>query len=262
MTARPFRFGVSSLVTGSRVAWQAKARLAALVSAAEVTGLRLGTLLLNTGLYRPAVLAREVADTDQLTEGRLELGLGTGYAEDDFEAAELPFPSPGERVDHLAHTVSELRRLFASEKQVPAVRQRPTPPLFLGGNGNRLLRLAAREADIVGFLGHLSHVELRERVGFLRAAAGERFDAMELHMFVSAVAVAAMGGGEPNLNLVRQIAPGASDEQLLELPGVLTGSAQEIADTLVEYRETYGITYFSVVETHMNDFAKVIGHLR
>jgi alkanesulfonate monooxygenase SsuD/methylene tetrahydromethanopterin reductase-like flavin-dependent oxidoreductase (luciferase family) len=99
MTARPFRFGVSMTATETRSAWQAKARQAeglgydvlqvpdrlgmpapfpALVSAGEVTSLRLGTFVLNTGFYRPAVLARDVAATDQLTDGRLEFGLGTG----------------------------------------------------------------------------------------------------------------------------------------------------------------------------------------
>jgi probable F420-dependent oxidoreductase len=116
MTSRPFRFGVTLLSTGSRSEWQAKARqvqelgydvlqvpdhlgmpapFPALVSAAEMTStLRLGTFVLNTGFYHPAVLARDVAETDQLTDGRLELGLGTGYAEAEFEAAGLPFPLP------------------------------------------------------------------------------------------------------------------------------------------------------------------------
>jgi probable F420-dependent oxidoreductase len=279
MSVRPFRFGVSSLLTGSRAAWRDKAKKAedlgydvllvpdhlgmqapfpALVAAADVTRLRLGTLVLNTSFYNPALLARDVAETDQLTDGRLELGLGAGYGEAEFESAGLRFPPAGERIDHLAHTVSELRRLFSSEAQVPTVRQRPGPRLLLGGHGDRLLRLAAREADTVGFLGHLGHEALADRVGFVRSEAGERFDDLELSLFVSGVAV----DGDGDLGLVRQMAAGLSDEEILRLPGVLTGSAQEIAETLLEYRAKYGITYFTALEMHMDAFAKVISHLR
>jgi probable F420-dependent oxidoreductase len=290
MPTRPLRFGVSLLAPGSRSAWQSRARqvedlgydvlqvpdhlgmpapFPALVSAAEATtAVRLGTLVLNTGFYRPAVLARDVAHTDQLTDGRLELGLGAGYLAAEFEAAELPFPAPGRRIDHLAHTVAELRTLFASEPHTPPVLQRPHPPLLLGGVGDRMLRLAAKEADIVGFPlmslatppGGDPRKVLAERIGFVRTEAGERFGGLELNLFVSAVVLT--DDGEPDMTTMRRIAPTLTDEQILRLPNVLVGSEREIADTLTGYRETYGLTYFSVLEAHMADFARVIAHLR
>jgi probable F420-dependent oxidoreductase len=161
MTVRPFRFGVSLLSGGTPAAWQSKVQRAAdlgydivqvpdhlgmsapfpaLVSAASVPGPRLGTFVLNAGFYRPALLARDVAETSRLLEGRLELGIGTGYNAAEFEEAGLPFGNASQRIDHLEHTLAELRRLVD-----------PMPPLMLGASGKRMLRLAARAADIVGF---------------------------------------------------------------------------------------------------------------
>jgi alkanesulfonate monooxygenase SsuD/methylene tetrahydromethanopterin reductase-like flavin-dependent oxidoreductase (luciferase family) len=56
-------------------------------SAAEATDLRVGPLVLNAGLYHAATLARDVVEADRLTDGRLQLGLGTGYLREEFDSA-------------------------------------------------------------------------------------------------------------------------------------------------------------------------------
>jgi len=269
MTTRPFRFGVSLHTTGSQSEWQAKAQLAAdlgydilqvpdllgkpapfpaLVSAGDVPGLRVGTFVLNAGFYRPVLLARDVAATSRLLDGRFELGIGTGYNVTEFEAAGVPFATPGQRVDHLEHTIAELRRLVD-----------PMPPLLVGASGQRTLRLAAREADIVGLtiVAACSDPErlLAERIEFLRAVAGDRFERIELNLYVFAVALTSR---EPDLTAARQALPGMPDERICALPGVLIGSALRIADTLLRYRDDYGLSYFGVLEPHMVQFAKVI----
>jgi alkanesulfonate monooxygenase SsuD/methylene tetrahydromethanopterin reductase-like flavin-dependent oxidoreductase (luciferase family) len=91
------------------------------------------------------LLAREVRSVDQLTGGRLELGLGTGHVRTEFEAAGLPWESPGRRVDRLAAMVHTLLD--------PELYSPPRPPLLLGGQGDRMLTLAARHADIAAFTG-------------------------------------------------------------------------------------------------------------
>jgi probable F420-dependent oxidoreductase len=269
----PFRFGVTLFAGGTSAAWQSKvqraadlgydivqvsdhlgmsAPLPALVSAASVPGPRLGTFVLNAGFYRPALLARDVAETSRLLEGRLELGIGTGYNAADFEEAGVPFGSASQRIDHLERTLAELRRLVD-----------PMPPLMLGASGKRMLRLAAREADIVGFtvvtLESDPEQVLADRIEFLHAAARDRFDQLELNLFVFGVSVR---DGEPDRTVARQVLGGMSDEQIRGLPGVLTGSAAQVAETLLRYRENYGLTYFGVLETSMTDFAKVIDRLR
>lgn len=275
MTSRPFRFGVNLTGITSRAEWQAKARqtedlgydvlllpdhlglsapFPALVSAADVTGLQVGTLVLNAGFYRPALLARDVADTNRLTDGRLELGLGAGYVEAEFETAGLPFLSPGKRIDHLAETVAVLREQLD-----------PMPPLMLAGGGDRMLRLAAREADIVGITvpsladGEDADQALARRVELVRTEAGDRFADIELNLFLYLVETTT---GTPDLTLARYLRPDLSDEQILALPGALVGTEQELADKLTRYREDHGLSYFTTLETHMADFAKVISRLR
>lgn len=125
----------------------------ALVAAAEATERpRLGTFVLNAGFWNPTLLAREVATTDALTGGRLELGLGTGYVRAEHDTAGLPYGSPRERVDHLLRTVEELDRLLGSAEQQPQPMQKRVP-LLIGANGDRMLRLTAEHADIAAFTG-------------------------------------------------------------------------------------------------------------
>jgi probable F420-dependent oxidoreductase len=280
MTNHPFRFGVSLFNVGSRSAWRARVRevedlgydvlqvadhlglaapFPALVAAADVTSIRLGTFVLNAGILHPAYLAREVADVYRLTDGRLELGLGAGYVQAEFEAVGAPFGTAGERLRKLEAILTETRTLLAAEAD------NPQPPIMLGGAGDRMLRLAGREADIFSFSiaagmteGLAPEDAFARRVQVLREAAGDRFDDVELNLFVAAV-----GESEDKLDLaiIRQ-ASGLDDAQLVQLPGVLVGSPREIADRLLRYREEFGVSYISVLEPHMAAFAEVIKHLR
>lgn len=126
----------------------------ALVAAAAATERpRLGTFVLNAAFWNPALLAREIATTDALTGGRLEVGLGAGYVREEHERAGLEFLPPGERVGHLIRTVTELDRLLGDEVELPRPVQLPRPPLLIGGNGDRVLRLAAEHAEIAAFTG-------------------------------------------------------------------------------------------------------------
>ena len=273
------RFGVNLFSSGSRKVWQDTARRAedlgydvllapdhlgmiapfpALVSAAEVTTRpRLGTLVLNAGFYKPALLAREAAALHELTDGRFELGLGTGYAAEEFAAAELPFPSMRQRVEHLDHTLTEVNRLLDAAGQ--------RVPVLIGGKSDRVLTIAAQHATIVNLAGKdpkFGHPDpLAERIEFLRSAAGDRFAELELALVVPTVQLA--GSGELNLTIPRRLHPGLSDEELRRLPGILYGSEQEIADTLRGLRETYGITYFITLERgkNMESLGKVISQL-
>jgi probable F420-dependent oxidoreductase len=289
---RGFRFGVSLITSESRAEWQNKARAAedlgydvilvpdhlgmpapfpSLVAAAQVTTRpHLGTFVLNAGFYKPALLARDVASTDQLVDGRLEVGLGAGYAQQEYEAVGLPFPSAGQRIDYLKHTVMELRQLLADGDHRPPGTQHPTPPLMIAGSGDRLLRLAGEQADIIGLAGvtlrrHTGtsdpgRAALAERIEFIRTVAGDRLPSIELNLMIPAVLLS--HNRESSLSIIRQFSPGLTDLEILQLPGVLHGTEHEIAETLHRYRETYGLTYFSVTEQSMPDFAKVISLLR
>ena len=280
MTTRPFRFGVSLLNVGSRSSWHDRVRKAeslgydvlqvpdhlgmaapfpALVAAADVTSMRLGTYVLNAGVLSPAYLARDVADVYRLTDGRLELGLGAGYVPSEFEAAGAPFGTGRERLRELEKTLTTTRALLAAEAD------KPLPPVMLSGSGERMIRLGGREADIFSFSimaglapGTAPEDALARRVQVLREAAGDRIDDVELNLFVAAVGAST---DEVDLTIIRN-ASGLEDDQLVQVPGVLVGSPREVADRLLRYRETFGTSYISVLEPHMSAFAEVIKHLR
>ncbi|MEV6848921.1 TIGR03621 family F420-dependent LLM class oxidoreductase [Actinoplanes sp. NPDC051411] len=277
MTNRSFRFGVSLLKVGSLTSWQSRVREAedlgydvlqvpdhlglaapfpALIAAAAVSNLTVGPYVLNAGVLTSAYLAREAADTWRLTGGRLELGLGAGYVEAEFEAAGVPFGTPGSRLRKLTSVLTETRALLDAEDD------KPNPPIMVAGVGDRILAMAAASADIisfpinVGFGPGTPEEALAARVGVVREAAGGRD--IELNLFVAGV------GDTPDeidLSVISK-ATGMSNAQLAELPGVLAGSPAQIAERLLRYREQYGLSYISVLEPHMAAFAKVIALLR
>lgn len=284
---RPFRFGVV-LDAGSRGEWRDKARRAEdmgfdvisypdhlgakapfplLITLAEATErVRVGTMVLDAAFYRPALLARDIATVDLLTEQRLELGLGAGpgWAKPEFEAAGLPFPSGGKRVDHVRDTIIELRRLFAGEHVPPVKRD---IPVLVAGSGDRLLRVAAEHADIVSVAGvrvpddiesdEIGLTALGSRISFAQKAAGDRD--LEYHLILHAVEIP---GHTADPAMMRRFYPHLSEDQLWYLPNALRGSATSVAETLHRYREEHSITYITVLEPNMAALAEVIPHLR
>lgn len=262
---RDFRFGIGLRDTSSAAKVRDAARLAedlgydvllvpdhlgapapmpVLATAAAATEqLRLGTFVLNACFYKPALLARDVGALHELSGGRFEVGLGAGYVREEFEAAELPFPSARQRIEYLEHVVEYLA------EHVPGA------PIMIAGGGDRLLTVAAKWASIVGVTGN----PLADRVAFLRDAAGDRFDKIELNLAITAVPTD--GSGMPNLAMTRHYAPDLSDEQLLELPGVLSGSVAEMADKVRGLRDTYGANYLVIQAAHAEAFGKVIAQL-
>ncbi|MEU6258107.1 LLM class F420-dependent oxidoreductase [Streptomyces sp. NPDC047043] len=292
---RPFRFAVNLNATAPTDAWRARCRQAeelgydvilipdhlgkpspfpALVAAAAVTERpRVGTFVLNAGFWNPTLLAREVATTDALTGGRLELGLGAGYVKAEHDEAGLPFGSPGERVDHLRHTVEELERLLSSDEHQPQPAQKPRVPLLIGGNGNRMLELAAEHADIAAFAGAslvpgstdgqvtpATAEELDERVARYSRLAQGRKEPAELNLLIQSVVVTddREAVAAPFLRRI----PNLTLEQALELPIVLIGTVDEIVAQVLERRERYGFTYLTVLEGSMEAFGPVMEKLR
>lgn len=286
---RPFRFGVNLLTPAPAAEWRDRCRRAeelgydvllvpdhlgmvapfpALVAAAGATERpRLGTLVLNAGFWNPALLAREVATTDALTGGRLELGLGTGYVRSEHEAAGLPFGSARERVERLRRTVGELDRLLTAAGHGRGV------PLLLGGDGDRMLRLAAEHADVVGFTGarlvpgsttgKLEPVgagEVGERVSRYRELAAGRAQPAELNLLIQLVAVTDDPETALGPLLARQ--PRLTLDQALALPVVLAGPLDDLVARVRALRARFGFTYLTVLEPSMEAFAPVMERLR
>ncbi|MEV0280045.1 TIGR03621 family F420-dependent LLM class oxidoreductase [Streptomyces sp. NPDC050610] len=288
--ARPFRFGVSMLTVGTAAEWREKCRKAealgydvlllpdhlgmpapfpALVAAAEATERpRLGTFVLNAGFWNPALLAREVATAGLLMDGRLELGLGTGYVKAEHDGAGLPFGTRRERVDRLERTVAELDRLLGDPEHVPRTARRP--PLLLGGNGGRVLRLTARHADIAAFTGAredaagklslISPDALQERVTAYQGFAAGRTGPAELNYLIQLVETVADRRARAR-EAMRQV-PELSEDEVLAHPALLTGSVREMAEQLRAHRDRFGFSYFVVLDPALETFGPVIEELR
>ncbi|PSL03626.1 putative F420-dependent oxidoreductase [Haloactinopolyspora alba] len=290
---KPFRFGVNLRSVHSGQAWAATCREAeqlgydvvlvpdhlggpapfpALAAAAgATTRARLGTFVLNAAFWNPALLAREVATLDQISGGRFELGLGTGYVRDEFETAGLPWESPGARVDRLAAAVRDVDTRLRDPEHQPRPAQDPRPPLLLGGHGDRMLRLAAEHADVVAFTGAtladdapsgtlrlVSAETLDDRVAHFRAAAGARAADVEANILVQQVIVtddrrAVMDAARRDFGLDY-----LDTDQLLELPTLLVGTVEEIAGQVRAARERFGFSYVTVLEPSMRAMAPVV----
>jgi len=140
------------------------APMVALMAAAAATRtLRVGTLVLDNDYRHPVLLAKEAATLDLLSGGRFELGIGAGWARDEYERAGMAFDPPGIRVDRLEEAVRVLKGLFAGSaltfpghhysvtelQSFPMPAQRPHPPILIGAGSTRMLSIAGREADIV-----------------------------------------------------------------------------------------------------------------
>lgn len=288
---REFRFGVNMLAADTASSWQTRARSveelgydvllvpdhlgipspwpALAVAATATQRLRVGPFVLNAAFTNPALLARDAATVDRLSDGRVELGLGTGYAREEFDAAGIEYRSAGRRVDHLSATAARVTELLADEDHQPRPVQ-PRIPLLLAGNGDRVLTMAAEHADIVGFtaartgpdgdLEPLSAGDFDERVGFARAAAGDRAVEVEWNLLLQIVTVT----DDPTAvadELLAKHELSMSAQEFLGLPSVLIGSVSDIAARLVDLRERTGISYLTVLEPALEVFAPVIAEL-
>jgi probable F420-dependent oxidoreductase len=258
--------------------------LTPLMAAADcTTKLRVCPLVLNNDLHHPVHLARELASLDHLSGGRLEVGIGAGHSFTEYAAIGLAFDPPSVRKARLAESVEILRQLLDGETvtrhgahyQLEGVRTllsaQDRVPLLVGVNGKRALAHAARYADIIGLtmLGRTledgQHHEVRwqpERldatIGHIRQQAGQRWEHLELNVLVQAVVVTSN-----RLEAAHEIAvrvPGLSADDVLVTPFLAVGTHDEIAHHLLDCRDRWGISYFSVRD--IAAFAPVIERLR
>jgi probable F420-dependent oxidoreductase len=299
---RPFRFAAVIRAADSAKEWAGKARrledtgfdvlltpdhlvgprfapIAAMMAAAcATTRLRVGTLVFANDYRHPALLAKEAATIDVLSEGRLELGLGTGWMAADYEAAGLGFDPPGTRVDRLAEAVAVLKGLWADEPftftgrhyrisgldQRPKPCRRPHPRLLLGGGGPRMLRLAAREADVIN-LGMRVRADgvgpdgtdgglaaFLGKIDVVRAAAADRYDRIELGTSVQQLGV----------QKEHEAWSAADSSQQGQTPQVLLGSHDEIVAKLRYWRDEHDLSYFVLHnERDLDAFTPIVEEL-
>ncbi len=257
--------------------------IAALAAVAAVTdSVRLSMFVLANDLRHPAVLAKEIATLDVISEGRVELGLGAGWSAAEFGAMGIPFDHPGTRIERLQEAVALLKALFTGQKtnfegryyRAVDLEMRPRPvrpsgiPFVLGGGGRSMLALAVREADTVSVstdnrsrtaAGALSDSigwpVVSKQIDWVREVAGPRFDDLEINFRVLAVAVTDDRAAAAE-QLSRQF--GSSTEVLLNSPFVFVGSRQQIEDQIYRARHDLGVSYYTISQRHADMVAPLV----
>jgi len=315
MQPRPFRFGVLCEQMDTQQNWITKARqiedagyatllirdhfiaepfgdqfapIAALMAAADATTtLRVGNLVIDNDYRHPVILAKEAATLDVLSNGRFELGLGAGWAKQEYEQAGLPFDAPGVRVSRLEEALRVLKGLWTSEPLTfsgkyyttdrlngfPKPIQRPHPPILIGASGKRMLSIAARKADIIGFLteDYSTGTEIddplrrvgsavAQKIDWIRQEAGTRFDELELSMVLTVVRSNNQQGATEQLIAARGWNT-ISTEQVHDMPSIVIGTVEQMVEQLYQRRERYGFSYYIVSDRHLQTFAPVVAQL-
>jgi probable F420-dependent oxidoreductase len=302
---RPFRFAATVERGRSAAHWSEVARRAealgydillmpdhitdqlapipALTAAAEATTtLRVGSFVFANDYRNPVLLAREAATLDLLSGGRLEFGIGAGWKTSDYEQLGIPYDPPKTRVDRMEEAVGLVKRLWTEEKVthegahyrlreatvLPRPLQRPHPPVLIGGGGPRILRIAAREAQIVALLPpvdargrhrfrSITVGWVAERVARLRRA--KRFAELELNVIVLDAQLT-----DARQPLLAAIAARLKSTvtAIVATPFFMYGSRASLVEDLLERRASLGISYIALPGRAMRAFAPVVAELR
>ncbi|HYM15127.1 MAG TPA: TIGR03621 family F420-dependent LLM class oxidoreductase [Dehalococcoidia bacterium] len=302
-----FRFGVQTSRGGSAGEWAAKARkieelgystlfipdhfddqlapMPAMMAAADATTtLRIGGLVLDNDYKHPVVLAKELATIDVLSGGRLEVGIGAGWMESDYRGAGMAYDAPGVRISRLQEAVRVIKGLMSDEpvafdgtyynvhmNGTPKPVQKPHPPLLIGGGGKRVLRYAARVADIIGVNFTLTEgvvnaavmatggIEAtKEKIAWIREAAGARFEEIELNVTVFGAFVT-----DDRASLAERLAPrfGVTAAEVGVAPHLLIGSVEQMVEDLQRRRELFGFSYIAISGEAFEALAPVVRKL-
>ncbi|MDQ6854775.1 MAG: TIGR03621 family F420-dependent LLM class oxidoreductase, partial [Actinomycetota bacterium] len=262
------------------------APMVGIAMAAEATeSLRVGTLVLGNDYKHPAVVAKEFATLDVLSDGRVEAGIGAGWMRVDYEALGFRYDSHGTRIERLEEAIAIFKGAWGpgpfslngrhyritDYDGIPKPVQQPRPPILVGGGGLKVLRLAGREADIVGINPNLRAGEInrdaaqdtlasrtKQKIEWVREGAGDRFDDLELQIryFVAVIT-------DDRHGLAEAMAPavGMEPHEALESGVAVVGTVDECCDILVRRREEWGVSYIVLGDDQFEAFAPVVDRL-
>ncbi len=269
LARRVEELGYWSLMMPDAMGTPISALTALTVAAAVTTTLRVGSYVFVNDYRNPALLAREIATLDLLSGGRVELGLGAGNWPTDFQQLGIPFDKPGVRVSRFAEGLSIIKQFFNGEtvnfsgeyytttglRPTPRPVQQPHPPILIGSGGRRMLTIAEREANIImpisgrGADISVNDASLEEKISWIREAAGERFESLEL--------LHAAFGIDLTDSPVAAMPPSQRGIPVEARPMT---TAQAI-DELLSLRERLGFSYILIQERQLLNFLPVLAQL-
>jgi probable F420-dependent oxidoreductase len=252
--------------------WEPFSGLSAIAAVTDHIGI--GTLVLDTALRNPVLVAKAAATIHRISGGRFELGLGAGYVVANFQGAGVSFESAPVRLARLEEAATLVRELWTKSSTTmhgrfydiadsPMVAPEPVQPrLLIGGGGKLAMGVAGRLADTVSVIprqhtGEWSTTNsmpdstatrMAEKVAWARDAAadaGRDPDALELNTMVFRVIV----GDDPRAAIAAEAAnTGISPEQMADSSLYLCGTGAEVCDWLIKWRERTGISYLSLFD--------------
>jgi len=240
--------------------------------------IRICPYVLNVDLRHPAVVAQDLASLDIFSDGRLMVGMGGGWSRKEYEAIGVPFAPIAERTRRVKEAVDVVRGCFGDKPFTyagehytlnehdgqPKPVQRPHPPFLIGGGGQRMLSMAAREADVVGFAPRLppsrpgglfmdphsiTMAATAEKARWVRESAGERFEQLVLSTHSSGWPVTVTNSALPEARRIaddirQRTGVELSTEEILESPHIWIGTQEQMADKCLMLRERVGISSF------------------
>jgi probable F420-dependent oxidoreductase len=248
--------------------------------AAVTTRIRIGSLVAAIAFRSPPLLAKIASTLDHVSNGRLMLGLGSGWEREEYDAHNYSYPSNSERLDQLADAIKLLKAMWTQDEPTyhgtyfsiekaynnPRPLQKPHPPIILGGSGSKLLKIAAAEADILNLIPPIFNgkdlindpaaavrfdkTELKRRIGRLHALAkeaGRNPNDIEISGLLLVSLSKDKGRADAN---VREIAKkwGFPDEEAARrAPSILAGTPDEVKREIRSRIEETGMTYFVVL---------------
>lgn len=245
--------------------------------AAITTRIRLAPAVVAMSFRNPALLAKTASTLDCISNGRLILGLGSGWQRTEYDAHGFPYPSTTERLDQLEDGIRVLKAMWTQDEPTyqgryfsiknaynhPRPVQKPYPPLMLGGSGKKLLEIAARHADIALLTPPIYHDKdsvqdpaaavnftktvLKRRIDQLKALArdaGRDPDSIELASLVFATIARDKARADALVAETAARMHFPSPEAARSAPALLMGTADEVKREL-QSRIEMGLTYFT-----------------
>jgi probable F420-dependent oxidoreductase len=286
---RAEQMGYHALVLPDHLLGQLSPVPAMATVAAATSTIRVSAFVLNNDLRHPAVLAQDLASIDVLSDGRLDVAIGGGWNKPEYDAIGIPFDRTPVRQARLAESITVLKGLFSGEPfsfageyytitdyaAQPAPVQRPHPPFFIGGGGRRTLSLAGREADIVGLAprilanGRIDAASItlaaaREKIEWVREAAGDRFDSLEFNIYPSTWPVTVTDDLHSEARRVidalrSRTGVELTEEEVIDSPHLFIGSIDRLVEKFLQLREELGIS--SVLLGDLGELTPVLERL-
>ena len=280
LARRAESLGYDVLVMPDHLGQQLSPFAALAAAAAATTRLRVGAFVFANDYRHPLILAREAATLDFLSGGRFEMGLGAGWMTGDYRKLGMTYDPAPRRVDRLEEAIPLIKRLLAGETVthhgthyqldnastgVQPV-QKPRPPLAIGGGGPRMLKLAVREAEIVGMVpGFDEHgrplvrqateTATAQKIAHIREAAGDRFEQLEINLWL---ADAGLVGSRNSVLGSMVTAAKWAPTVVYGSPYFLYGTLSSTRERLLRRRDKLGISYYTVPSRAMESVAPLV----